>query len=93
MEEVSLTAGDGYFLEGTSLGAGFLMGLGRLATGNSDYSSLMALMKEGELREYMEAVLINLCQMAIQVAVMHGKRYVLMSGALLGYGVQIGDTF
>lgn len=30
----SLTkSGDGYFLEGTSLGAGFLMGLGKLYSG------------------------------------------------------------
>lgn len=28
-----LTTGDGFFLEGTSLGAGFLMGLGRLWAG------------------------------------------------------------
>jgi hypothetical protein len=26
-------SGDGYFLEGTSLGAGFLMGIGKLCTG------------------------------------------------------------
>lgn len=31
-KDKALTAGDGYFLEGTSLGAGFLKGLCRLKT-------------------------------------------------------------
>ena len=37
----SLTTGDGYFLEGTSLGAGFLMGVGKLLTSEEDYSVIL----------------------------------------------------
>ena len=38
--------GDGYFLDGTSLGAGFLMGLGRICTGETDYSKILTKMRE-----------------------------------------------
>jgi len=36
---------DGYILGGTSLGAGFLMGLGRLVSGERDFSVLLRQMQ------------------------------------------------
>lgn len=32
-KDVKMSLGDGFFLEGTCLGAGYLMGLGRMLTG------------------------------------------------------------
>jgi hypothetical protein len=38
--------GDGYFLEGTSLGAGFIMGVGKLCTGETEYPNILSKLKE-----------------------------------------------
>ena len=61
VSDVALTAGgDGYFLEGTCLGGGFLMGVGRLATQEKDYAVLLNRLKETDLKEYYDAIVINL---------------------------------
>lgn len=66
-EDISTAStADGYLLAGTSLGAGFLMGLGRLMTGERDFAILLRLMQEKEeMVEVYRMVLTNLMQMAL----------------------------
>lgn len=93
-KDKKLTAGDGFFLEGTSLGAGFLMGLGRLWSGERNFNELLNRMKtESDLQEYYEAVLINLFLTAVNMALLHEQNCIFITGALLSYNIDLSFLF
>ena len=93
-KDKAITAGDGFFLEGTCLGAGFLMGLSRLKTEEQNFTILLKRMKEEEgLKIYYDAVLINLFSMAVNMSLLHERENLVISGALLSFDVNISDLF
>lgn len=93
-KDKALAAGDEFFLEGTCLGAGFLMGLSRLKTEEQDFTILLKRMKkEEDLKIYYDAVIINLFSMAVNMSLLHEKENLVISGALLSYDVNISDLF
>lgn len=85
---------DGYILGGTSLGAGFLMGLGRLVSGERDFSVLLKQMQErDEMREIYSTVMTNLMQMTLQLSILHASSNILPSGSLLKHITGLNAEF
>lgn len=83
-----------FIMEGTNLGAGFLMGLGRLLTGETNYGAILSRMRgEDEFVEFYEAVLVNLFQMSINMTFIHKQHTLLVSGSLLSYTSDITGLF
>ena len=77
---------DDFIMDGTNLGAGFLMGLGKLLTQEKDYPSILAKMrKDEEFVEFYDAIWINLFQISFNMTFIHNQKNILMSGTVLRF--------
>jgi pantothenate kinase len=93
-EDLATAGPDGFFLGGTSLGAGFLMGLGKLVSGESDYSAIMEQMKEKEeMKGIFDLVMVNLMQMAVSMSILHATPNIFVSGSLLSHIPSLSPAF
>lgn len=93
-EDPSTAGPDGYFLGGTSLGAGFLMGVGKLVSGQSDYPAILEEMKEKEeMKEVLDMVMVNLMQMALSMSTLHATPNIFVSGSLLAHTPSLAPAF
>ena len=83
---------DDYIMDGTNLGAGFIMGLGKMLTQENNYSSILSKMKKDEqLKEFYEAIWINLFQISLNMTLIHDQKNILLSGTVLRYADQMPE--
>ena len=77
---------DDYIMDGSNLGAGFIMGLGKMLTQEKEYTSILAKMKKDEeLLEYYEAIWINLFQISLNMTLIHDQKNILLTGTVLKF--------